>query len=228
MKKDQVFKLLKLGIVITLVLLIFECIFSIDGFTNMINGWITKSSGPWIYLTIGFIMFLQVTILNIPGYVILTASISIGIKTLGWQYILSVVIGYMLGCTFAYWLGRKFGIKAVKWVAGSEEDFNKWSTFLNKKGKLYYFLTILFPIFPDDLLCLVAGSIKFHFGLYTLYNLIGRTIGLITMLLTLNLIGSIGGGFPFMIIVWAVALLIEVVAYIIMRRKIYGNHNNRS
>lgn len=219
MKRDQVFKLLKLGIVVTFIMLIFEIVFSIDGISEPIANWITSSSGWLVYLAIWFIMFLQVTILNIPAYVILTASINVGLKTLSFPYLLTVISAYMAGCLLAYAIGRKFGVKATKWVAGSEEEFNQWSLFLNQKGKWYYFFTILLPIFPDDLLCLVAGSIKFHFGLYTLFNLIGRTIGLVTMLLTLEVIGSIGGSFPFLIILWAVALLAEVIGYFIMKKK---------
>ena len=70
-------------------------------------------------------------------------------------------------------------------------------------------------MFPDDLLCLVAGGVKFNFWFYTIANLIGRSIGLITMLLVLEFIGLAGGGFPFMIIVWAVALLAEVIIYLV-------------
>lgn len=219
MKRDQVFKLLKLGIVVTFIMLLFEIVFSIDAISEPIANWITSSSGWLVYLAIWFIMFLQVTILNIPAYVILTTSINVGLKTLSFPYLLTVISAYMVGCLLAYAIGRKFGVKAIKWVAGSEEEFNKWSLFLNQKGKWYYFFTILLPIFPDDLLCLVAGSTKFHFGLYTLFNLVGRTIGLVTMLLTLEAIGSIGGGFPFLIILWAVALLAEVIGYFIMKKK---------
>lgn len=219
MKRDQVFKLLKLGIVVTFIMLLFEIVFSIDAISEPIANWITSSSGWLVYLAIWFIMFLQVTILNIPAYVILTTSINVGLKTLSFPYLLTVISAYMAGCLLAYAIGRKFGVKAIKWVAGSEEEFNKWSLFLNQKGKWYYFFTILLPIFPDDLLCLVAGSTKFHFGLYTLFNLVGRTIGLVTMLLTLEALGSIGGGFPFLIILWAVALLAEVIGYFIMKKK---------
>ena len=142
MKRDQVFKLLKLGIVVTFIMLLFEIVFSIDAISEPIANWITSSSGWLVYLAIWFIMFLQVTILNIPAYVILTASINVGLKTLSFPYLLTVISAYMAGCLLAYAIGRKFGVKAIKWVAGSEEEFNKWSLFLNQKGKWYYFFTI--------------------------------------------------------------------------------------
>ena len=218
MNKEQVIKILKVCIIATAIMLGFEVLFSFDVITNWF-GDLVVNAGGWAYAVIWAIMFLQVTILNVPAYVILSASVSIGINTLGWQYILTTISAYMAGCLLAYWLGWKFGKKAVKWCAGSDEDYEKWCSVLNKKGKLWYLITVVFPLFPDDLLCLVAGSVKFNFWFYTIANLIGRTIGLITMLYTLKLIGMVGGGFPFMIIVWGVALIGELMAYLILRRK---------
>lgn len=220
MNREQVYKILKVCAVATLLMLVFEIVFSLDIVNVFFSNFITTANGVWVYLAIWLIMFLQVTILNIPAYVVLSASVSIGLNTLSWGYFLTVITAYMSGCILAYWLGRWFGVKAVRWCAGSQEDFDKWCSFINTKGKWWYFLTILLPVFPDDLLCLVAGSIKFKFGTYCLFNFIGRSIGLITMLLVLKLIGIMGCGFPFMIIIWAVALIMEIVALIIIKKKL--------
>ena len=219
MKKDQIIRLLKVALVTTAILLIFEGIFSIPAINNFFMGLISGSSGWLAYLFVWLIMFLQVTILNIPAYSVLAACTSIGMKTLDIVFISVVLSAYMVGCILAYWLGRWFGKRAVKWCAGSEEDYDKWSSVLNSKGKIWYFLTVLFPFFPDDILCLVAGAVKFNFGLYTIMNFVGRGIGLVTTILTLGLINKVSGGFPFMVILWAVALVAELIAYIILNKK---------
>ena len=219
MKKDQIIRLLKVALVTTAILLIFEGIFSIPAINNFFTGLISGSSGWLAYLFVWLIMFLQVTILNIPAYSVLAACTSIGMKTLDIVFISVVLSAYMVGCILAYWLGRWFGKRAVKWCAGSEEDYDKWSSVLNSKGKIWYFLTVLFPFFPDDILCLVAGAVKFNFGLYTIMNFVGRGIGLVTTILTLGLINKVSGGFPFMVILWAVALVAELIAYIILNKK---------
>lgn len=219
MKKDQIIRLLKVALVTTAILLIFEGIFSIPAINNFFMGLISGSSGWVAYLFVWLIMFLQVTILNIPAYSVLAACTSIGMKTLGIVFISVVLSAYMVGCILAYWLGRWFGKRAVKWCAGSEEDYDKWSSVLNSKGKIWYFLTVLFPFFPDDILCLVAGAVKFNFGLYTIMNFVGRGIGLVTTILTLGLINKVSDGFPIMVIVWAVALIAELVGYIILSKK---------
>ena len=219
MTKDQIQRILKVCIIATVIMLIFEVIFSIPAINDFFRNWITSTSGWVVFVVIWLIMFLQCTILNIPAYVVLSASISIGIECMSWQYLLIVITAYMAGCITAYWLGRWLGVKAVKWCAGSEEEFDKWSNVLNTKGKWWYALTVLFPLFPDDLLCLVAGAVKFDFTFFTIANLLGRSIGLIAMILTLELIGSMCGGIPLMVIVWAVALIIELIIYLKINKK---------
>ena len=205
-------------------MLVFEIIFSIGPVNNWF-GQLVVNSGKWAYVVIWFIMFLQVTILNIPAYVILSASAAIGIETLSFKYIIVVLSAYMLGAMLAYLLGRKFGKRAVRWCAGSDEDYDKWSDFINNKGKWFYFGTVLLPFFPDDLLCLVCGATQMNFIFFSIANLIGRGIGLVTMLLVIKLLGFISSGFPFMIIVWAVALIAEVIALEIIKRK--GENNEK-
>lgn len=218
MKKEQVLKLLKVAIITTAIMLLCEIIFSFDAVNNWFSDLITNSKGWEVYVIIWLIMFLQVTILNIPAYIVLSASISVGIKALSWEFILTVLSAYMAGAILAYWLGRWFGKKAVKWCAGSEEDYNKWSSMLNTKGKWWYFLTVLFPCFPDDLLCIVAGAVKFKFWFYFFANLIGRGIGLITMILALNLVHT-GNNIPWLAILWGIALIGEIMAFIVVKKK---------
>lgn len=219
MNNSQVLKLLKVAIITTIVLLAFEIIFSIEAVNKFFEGLITNSKGWVVYLIVWVIMFLQVTVLNIPAYVILSACVGIGMKTLSATYILVVLSAYMSGCILAYWLGRWFGVRAVRWCAGNQEDFEKWCKVINKKGRWWYFASIVFPVFPDDLLCIVVGSVKFNFWFYCIANLVGRGIGLVTMLLVLEFIGLAESGFPFMIIVWGVALLGEIIAYFVIKRR---------
>ena len=219
MKREQLIKILQVAIISTAIMLVAEIIFDIPAVTNWFSWLITHSYGIWVWIAIWIIMFLQVTILNIPAYVILSASVSIGIETLSIPYILVVLSAYMAGCLFAYWIGLKFGRKAVRWCAGSDEDYDKWSSYLNKKGKLWYLVTVMFPFFPDDLLCLVAGGVKFDFGWYALSNFIGRGVGLVAMLLFLKFIGNISNGIPLMLILWAVALVAELITFVILKKR---------
>lgn len=218
MNRDQGIKILKVAIVTTIILLLFEIIFSIDAINIFFASIIYKSNGIMVYLAIWLVMFLSTTFINIPAYTVLAVSASVGIHTWSWQFILTIMAAYIAGVVVDYWLGRWFGSKAVKWCAGSQEDFDKWCKVLNSKGKWWYLASVILPVFPDDLMCIVAGAVKFKFGFFVFANLIGRLIGLLVLLGTITLIGQIGGGFPIMIIIWGAALAIEVILYITIKK----------
>lgn len=231
MNKYQIVKILRLGLITTFIMFLFEILFTIPGISNIITQWVQNQNGWLIYGAIWFVMFIQATIIPIPSVTVLTASLGAGIlnKDSGiiemfgnpdtWLYIVVVLSAYMLGACVSYWIGRKWGKKAIQWCAGSDEEYIKWSEFITKKGKWPYAATVLLPIFPDDLLCLVAGSVKFDFLFFFFSNLIGRFIGLITMILTLILIGAGGGGW-FTIAAWSVGLVAQLVLERILSYKI--------
>ena len=219
MNKQQVLKILRIFQITALFVFFMEWLFLEPSVVSFFQNLIQNSYGWISYVIIWVIMFLQTTVLNIPAYVILSASVSIGIKTLSVSYFSIVLSAYMLGCMTAYWLGLKFGKKAVKWCAGSEEDYEKWSNVLNAKGKLWYFISVIFPLFPDDILCLVAGSVRLNFNYYFCANLIGRGVGLMTMLLTLNVVNISNIGFPVMLLVWFVVFVVLTVAHEILYYK---------
>ena len=82
----------------------------------------------------------------------------------------------MCGSLVAYFLGRLFGSKVLPWAIGQNkaEDISK----LLEKGKVAFFFMMLFPFFPDDLLCLLAGVSKMDFKFFILTNIVTRTLGL--------------------------------------------------
>ena len=232
MNKEQVYKLLKLTIIATAFMTFFEAIFAIPGVTQFISDYIHGISNKWLlWLTIWMIMFIQVCIIPIPAYIVLNAAVNIGLVSRGttivgslssshfWIFVAVSISAYMAGAVIAYLFGYKFGRKALMWCAGSEDEYDKWSDFIGHKGKWAYAATILFPMFPDDLLCLVAGSVKIHFGFFFTSNLICRTIGLVTMLIVLVVFNHVtSGAIPWSFIVWCVIL----IALIIIDKKL-GN-----
>lgn len=231
MKKLQLAKILRLGIIATTIMLLFEVLFSIEAISIGITSWVQGQKGIYIYGTIWLMMFIQATIIPIPSITIITASLGVGILNtqLGlkalllnpntWLYILIVLSAYMGGAIVTYWVGRLWGKKAIRWCAGSEEDYNKWSDFITKRGKWPYAATVVLPIFPDDLLCLVAGSVKFNFPFFVISNIIGRAIGLIVMVATLVIIGAGGGGW-LTLVLWGISLIIQIIAERILTYKV--------
>lgn len=226
MNKAQVIKILQIMLIATSLMFAFEVLFSFDGVTNWISGIIYSADDWLVYVIVWLIMFLQVCFIPIPAYVVLNAcvvipSISLGLGTVtGWLMIANILSAYMIGAVVAYWIGRVWGQKAVKWCAGSDADYAKWADFIDKKGKGWYALTVLLPIFPDDLLVFAAGSVKLKFWYFFVVNLIGRGIGLICMVGALQMLQSLnGGGFPISTVAWGVVLLGLFVAWVILKYK---------
>jgi uncharacterized membrane protein YdjX (TVP38/TMEM64 family) len=129
-----------------------------------------------------------------------------------------------------YWLGRKLGKKAVKWMAGSEEDYDKWSKSLNGKwGKGFYFCTVVFPLFPDDLLSIVAGAIKMDARFYTLVHCVCRIVGIAFnfILFRLPIIGDFltsgaSGGTPWALITYSGLLVLSLISILILKVRLKG------
>ena len=97
--------------------------------------------------------FLQVVVLPVPGSVTVAAGVALfGPLKCG----IYSFIGITLGSVAAFAVGRWIGEKAVRWVVG-KDALKKWLAKL--KGKDYLILSIMFllPLFPDDVLCFVAG-----------------------------------------------------------------------
>ena len=127
----------------------------------------------------------------------------------------------------AYWLGKIGGRRAVKWIAGDEEEFDKWSNALNGKlGKRLYALTVLLPIFPDDILCIVVGAMKMDFLFFVVTHLICSIIGIYVSLIFMRLpyidafFNSSGEGFPIALVVYSIILLFCISISIVLRKSI--------
>lgn len=210
----------------------FELLFSFDYITNTISNWIASIDGWIVYIIMYLVMVVQVSFVPIPVYVIVNAAIIIPSINLslssgtGWIFIAVIMAAYMTGVIISYFIGRKLGSRAVKWCAGDQSTYDKWAKNINQKGKWWYALTVVLPIFPDDILCIVAGSVKFNFVFYFFANLIGRLIGLIVMIASLSILQTANSGeFPFTVLAWGLVLVGLIIWYIIVGQKIKKENN---
>lgn len=172
-------KIIRFSIIILVVLLIFLAIYlplkltgviekikNLQDLKNAILGY-----GIYSYLIFFGIQILQCTILPIPASVTTLAGVLIfgPLKT----FLISIV-AVLLGSLISFFIGKKLGKKVVDWVVGSD-DSDKWSDFLNK-GKYTFFLMMLFPFFPDDILCIVAGTTNMSYKFFITTILTTRPI----------------------------------------------------
>ena len=221
MEKEIKSKIIKITIIILAFGLIALAIFlplKLSGTLDKISNaedlkTIINQGGIYSYLIFFAVQFLQVTFLPIPAIVTtLTGTLIFG-------PVVAIIISFvavMLASLFSFFIGRKIGKKFVKWAVG-KKDFEKWSKTLTK-GKYTFFLMMLFPLFPDDILCLIAGAAStMSYKFFIITNLITRPIGIIAIcyLASGKLIPFAGWGIPVWIILAAlcIALLILSLKY---------------
>lgn len=104
-----------------------------------------------------------------------------------WQAFFMASIGGILSSFAMYFTGRFGGYKLCKWLVG-EKDFEKATLLLNKRGTVYFPLMILFPFFPDDALIMFAGTIKMKLSWFIPSIIIGRGVGVATIVFGLSII----------------------------------------
>ncbi|MBE6691041.1 MAG: TVP38/TMEM64 family protein [Ruminococcaceae bacterium] len=160
----------------------------------------TGAVAPLAYIGI---TVLQVTLIPIPGAVtILAGNYLFG----AWRAFLYSYIGMLAGSMLAYFLGKLLGRPFVNWIAGGADVTERWLKKLRKRENVLLFFAFLFPCFPDDLLCAVAGVLPITVGVFFLMQLITRatSIGATLLFLSGEVIPFSGWGIP---VLCAVGLL---------------------
>ena len=123
-----------------------------------------------------FLQVVQVAFLPIPSPLIVVAgSLIYG----PFQASLLSLAGILLGSAIAFSIGRVFGKKVVIFMVGKENE-EKWSKFLSN-AKYSFVLMMLLPLFPDDVLCMIAGLTDMSWTFFMVTQLVTRTIGVFTM-----------------------------------------------
>lgn len=87
----------------------------------------------------------------------------------------------MLSSGILYTLGRFGGYNFCKKLLG-ESDTEKALTLLRDNGTVYFPLMMMFPLFPDDALTMVAGTIKMKLAWFIPAVIIGRGVGVATII----------------------------------------------
>ena len=148
-----------------------------------LRDYISEFGNMAVFLFILF-SFLQVIILPVPGSVTVAAGVALfgPLKCSIFSF-----IGITLGSIVAFAIGRVVGEKAVRWIVG-EETLKKWLQKL--KGKDYLILSIMFllPLFPDDVLCFVAGLSSLTWTYFSVLLVITRVTSLLATSYSVGLI----------------------------------------
>lgn len=164
-------------------------VFQKTGFFKVVNtpeelqSYIEKS-GAWMPILYIILQYLQVVILPIPSIVSTVAGIALfgPLKTAIYS-----LIGIVLGSITAFFIGRKLGNKTVSWIIG-EEALKKWQKKLKGKDSLFLTVMFLLPVFPDDVLCFIAGLSSMTVKYFIVMILISRILAVFATCYSFTLI----------------------------------------
>ncbi len=207
-------KIMRMGVfVFFLVLLIFAIflVLKMTGLWEKVNSMekiraIVESGGVFSFLIFILLQILQTTVLQIPAFFVTVA----GALIFGpWQAFFMSYIAIMIGSIIIFYVGRKAGRKFLNWIVG-KESAEKWIDRMSN-GKYLFFLMMIFPMFPDDILCVVAGLTNMSFSFFLWTNVIARGIGVACTVF----FGS-GAVIPFHgwgLAVWAGLIVVVVILF---------------
>lgn len=166
------FYLLLLFCEILLLILLETGFFQVFQSPQLLQEYLARA-GIWMPFFYILLQYLQVVILPIPSVVSTLAGIALfgPLKTTIYS-----LVGIVLGSFTAFFIGRKLGFKAVSWAIG-EDTLKKWQKKLKGKDNLFLSFAFLLPLFPDDLLCFLAGLSSMSWGYFTFIILLSRFLG---------------------------------------------------
>ena len=210
-KKELLYKLCLTTLIITSIVAVLFYLIIITGIfdkirsVNELRAWVS-SFGIWMPLIYIIINFLQVVILPIPGFVAVASGVALFGPNLA---VLYSFIGILLGSIVAYFIGKKLGYNVVKWLVG-KETIDKWLLAVKNKDRIILTFMFLFPLFPDDVLCFVAGLSSMSTSYFLIMITITRIITILVTSYSVN-----GNLIPYNtwwgLLIWAIVIVLTVV-----------------
>ena len=148
----------------------FQAARSLDGLRAYIDRF-----APCSHLFFFLLQLLSVILAPIPSNIVAAAG---GVLFGTWPAFLltfgAVLTGSMLVFTLARILGRDFADRLV-----SRKLSEKYQELLRAKAPVFLTLAFLFPFFPDDMLCILAGLTAISFRRFALIVVLARPWGLL-------------------------------------------------
>ena len=168
----------------------FEKINSVEALREVIAG-----AGVWAGAVYFVLQMMTVIVAPIPSNI----SMMAGALALGfWPAMILGVLAVIAGSVIVFLAARALGRNAVQRFL-DKGVMEKYLPIIEEKQDMFLFLTMLFPFFPDDALCMLAGLTKIPLGRFVAIMALGRPWGLIVA----ALLGSGSLSLP----VWAWAVI---------------------
>lgn len=139
--------------------------------------------GPPLFI---FLQILQTVVPIIPGA--LTSIAGVYIYGTLWGNVYNY-IGIIIGSIIAFHLARIYGQQFVQSIV-SKSTYDRYIGWLDKGNRFdkFFAFMMLFPISPDDFLCMLAGLTKMTYRKFTLIILICKPVTLLAYTIGMTVI----------------------------------------
>ena len=196
--------------------------FNIDLFDEFKNAWY-----GWVVLIL-FQILLTTVLCFVPGISMAFILLMQALFNEPWEAFLISFIGVMLTSTMMYLVGRFGGYRICAKLLG-EEDCKRASELLNNKGVIFFPMMMMFPIFPDDALVMIAGTLKMSLKWFIPSIVVGRGIGVATITFGLSIIpfDKFTSPWHWILFVLACALLLVAIFYLANLLNNYLHNRNK-
>jgi uncharacterized membrane protein YdjX (TVP38/TMEM64 family) len=177
---------LLISLVSLLILWAFDVVYLDDGIqinVEMFERFCSSWYGNLIIL--GVQVVLTTLLCFVPGFSMAFIMLIQALYASVWQAFFIAFTGVMLSSLIMYLTGRFGGYRLCKKILG-DKDCERASELLNNKGAVFFPLMMMFPMFPDDALVMVAGTLKRSLKWFVPSIVFGRGIGIVTIVFGLG------------------------------------------
>ncbi len=148
-------------------------IFGVLGDRQRLQAFIA-SFGAWAPVIAILFAALQVVVAPLPGQLVGVIDGYLFGPYLGTLYaMLGLVLGTAVAMGIARWLGRPWVERFVR-----PERLAKWDSLARRHGLVFFFVVVLLPFTPDDLLCFAMGLCPLPFSALLVVAALGRLPGM--------------------------------------------------
>ena len=194
-KKDVILKLLALLAIIAAISLVTLLVLFATDVLQYDDGLVFNTHifdafrGKWY----GFIVFIVIqTILSIllcviPGIAAALVMLSTVLYPDPWAAFLLSYSSVIISSAILYVIGRFGGYKICENILG-KEDCEKSLNLLRTRGTVYFPLMMMFPIFPDDALVMIAGTTRMKLSWFIPSILLCRGVGAATIIFGMSIV----------------------------------------
>lgn len=184
----------------------FEASSSAEGITAYI-----ERSAPWSHLAFFFLQFVSTVVAPVPSNITALAG---GLLFGAIPAFLLTWVAVVLGSVLVFSLARALGQEKVMGFVGRKLS-ERYLDIIRRKRDSFLFMAFLFPFFPDDILCILAGLTEISWKRFILLCLLARPWGL--------MVSCAVGGSALELPLWAMTVLGTLGVAVFVLAMIYGD-----